>query len=56
MAKSNRILVGLVCKDCNQQNYVTVRSKVNTQEPLKLRKFCNKCKKQTDHKEKKKLD
>lgn len=53
--KGSRMLVGLVCEVCNKQNYVTVKNKINTTAALKLKKYCNKCKKRTVHKEKKKL-
>jgi len=54
--KGSRVLVGLVCEVCKSQNYTTEKNKVNTTEPLKLKKYCNVCRKTTDHKEKKKLD
>lgn len=54
--KGSRSKVGLVCKVCSSQNYVTVRNKVNTQESLALKKYCRVCAQTTDHKEKKKLD
>lgn len=53
--KGSRTQIGLVCTICNKQNYITEKSKVNTTEALKLKKFCNKCRKRTEHKEKKKL-
>ncbi len=53
--KGSRTQVGLVCIICNKQNYVTEKSKVNTTEALKLKKYCNKWGKRTIHKEKKKL-
>lgn len=53
--KGSRILVGLVCEQCKQQNYVVQKNKLNTQEALKLKKYCSRCKKHTAHKEKKKL-
>lgn len=53
--KGSRVLVGLVCEVCGKQNYVTEKNKLNTAEPLKLKKYCNRCKKQTTHKENKKL-
>lgn len=53
--KGSRVLVGLVCEVCSKQNYVTEKNKLNTAEPLKLKKYCNRCKKQTTHKENKKL-
>jgi len=56
MAKGSRIIVGLVCEVCKSQNYVVEKNKVNTTTGLKLKKYCNKCKKHTVHKENKKLD
>ncbi len=53
--KGSRVLVGLVCEECGKQNYITEKNKVNTTEPLKLKKYCSRCKKQTIHKENKKL-
>lgn len=53
--KGSRVLIGLVCEVCNKQNYVSEKNKINTTEPVKLKKYCNKCKKTTVHKEKKKL-
>ncbi|PIY72092.1 50S ribosomal protein L33 [Candidatus Roizmanbacteria bacterium CG_4_10_14_0_8_um_filter_33_9] len=54
--KGSRMLVGLVCSVCSKQNYIVEKNKVNTPTALKLKKYCNKCKKNTDHKERKKLD
>ncbi|MDA1316432.1 MAG: 50S ribosomal protein L33 [bacterium] len=54
--KGSRIIIGLVCKTCSSMNYVTEKNKVNTVEPLALKKYCKMCNKATDHKEKKKLD
>lgn len=54
--KGSRIMVGLICSVCNHQNYVTDRNKVNTTNPLKLKKYCNNCRKTVEHKERKKLD
>ncbi len=54
--KGSRTLLGLVCEVCGKQNYVTQKNKVNTTEPIKLKKYCNKCRKTTQHKERKKLD
>ncbi len=54
--KSSRQLLGLICEVCKKQNYVTQKSKLNTPDALKLTKYCNKCRKHTPHKEKKKLD
>jgi large subunit ribosomal protein L33 len=54
--KGSRILVGLICEVCKQQNYVTEKNKVNTTAGLKMKKYCRFCKKRTAHKEIKKLD
>jgi len=54
--KGSRVLLGLVCEVCGKQNYVTQKNKVNTTEPIKLKKYCNQCKKTAMHKERKKLD
>lgn len=54
--KGSRILIGLTCEACNKQNYVVKKNKVNTTTGLKLKKYCNNCKKHMMHKERKKLD
>lgn len=54
--KGARILVGLTCEVCKSLNYVVEKNKLNTTAPLKLKKYCRKCKKHQFHKETKKLD
>lgn len=54
--KGARILFGLICEVCKKQNYVSEKNKITTTNSLKLKKYCNKCKKRTVHKENKKLD
>jgi len=54
--KGSRILIGLVCENCKRLNYVTEKNKVNTPEKLKIKKYCQACKKRTVHQETKKLD
>lgn len=49
-------MFGLVCTVCKRQNYVSEKNKTNTTSPLKFNKYCLKCRKHTEHKEKKKLD
>ena len=49
--KGSRVTVGLICTECNSRNYLTERNKVNTEEKLRLPKFCRNCRKKTDHKE-----
>ncbi|MEK7534610.1 MAG: 50S ribosomal protein L33 [Patescibacteria group bacterium] len=51
----NRIKVGLVCTVCKSRNYITTRNKVNTPEKLRLKKFCKRCRKVTEHRETEKL-
>ncbi len=53
--KGSRIIVGLTCTVCKRRNYITERNKVNTEEKLKLNKYCPQCKKRTPHKEVQKL-
>ena len=53
--KGHRVLFGLVCSVCKSQNYVSEKSKLNTTSALKLNKYCKRCKKRTEHTEKKKL-
>ena len=53
--KGARTDLGLVCQECGRHNYVTSRNKINTPDALKLNKFCQQCRKVTEHKEKKKL-
>ena len=53
--KGARVKIGLVCTICQRQNYTTEKNKTNTQEKLVLKKYCLKCRKQTEHKERKKL-
>lgn len=53
--KGARLKFGLVCEVCLGQNYVTEKSKLNTPDALKLKKYCRRCKNHTAHKEKKKL-
>ncbi|MAG59750.1 50S ribosomal protein L33 [Candidatus Woesebacteria bacterium] len=56
MAKrGGRQLYGLVCSDCKSQNYITEKNKTNMEGKLTLRKFCRRCRKQTEHKERQKL-
>ncbi len=53
--KGARVLLGLVCDQCKNQNYVTEKNKINNPNPLKLKKYCKKCNQLTIHIEKKKL-
>ena len=53
--KGAREFVGMICSVCKSQNYITQRNKVNIETKLQLKKYCNKCRKQTLHKETTKL-
>jgi large subunit ribosomal protein L33 len=53
--KGARELVGMICKECKSQNYVTERNKINMEGKLAIKKYCKKCRKQTEHKETSKL-
>lgn len=49
--KGNRLMIGLLCIECNSLNYMTERNRVNTPDKLKMDKYCSKCRKKTAHKE-----
>ena len=55
MAKKNenRALVSLMCEECKNINYTEEKNKKNTPEKLELNKYCPKCGRHTEHKEKK---
>lgn len=55
MAKKGeaRERVTLQCSECKEENYRTEKNKKNTTERLDLKKYCPRCKKATEHKEKK---
>ncbi len=53
--KGAREIVVMVCSVCKNQNYVTTRNKINMEGKLVLKKYCNLCKKVTEHKETSKL-
>ena len=53
--KGHRILIGLVCSECGKRNYTTEKNKLNNPSKLEIKKYCNKCKKHTTHKETSKL-
>ncbi|HCC23130.1 TPA: 50S ribosomal protein L33 [Candidatus Falkowbacteria bacterium] len=44
-------LIKLQCKECRSINYHTKRNKKKIKEKLELNKFCNTCRKHTEHKE-----
>ncbi|HDS08854.1 MAG TPA: 50S ribosomal protein L33 [Firmicutes bacterium] len=46
-------IVILLCEICKKKNYTTMRNKKTNKEKLNLKKYCNKCRKHTLHKESK---
>lgn len=55
MAKKGEVRenITLVCEECKEENYRKEKNKRNNPERLELKKYCNKCRKTTTHKEKK---
>lgn len=51
MASDKRVQVTLECQECKRRNYITTKSKSNTQERLELKKFCRWCRQHTTHRE-----
>ena len=49
--KTKENLVKLRCSECKNINYYTSRNKKKIKEKLELNKFCNHCRKHTEHKE-----
>lgn len=45
--------ITLVCTTCKNENYRVEKNKRNTPDRLELNKYCPKCRKHTEHKEKK---
>jgi len=54
MAKEDRISITLKCTECGEENYLTSKNKKHQPERIEKKKYCNRCRKQTLHKEKKK--
>ena len=52
MAKSkNRDIITLECSTCKRRNYTTTKNKKNNSERMTLNKYCQFCRKHTEHKE-----
>ena len=51
MARGNRVLVQLECKDCKERNYCTNKNKRTHPDRLELKKYCRWCRKHTPHRE-----
>ena len=49
--KPMREIITLQCPTCKNRNYSTTKNKKTTTGRLEMSKFCNTCRKHTDHKE-----
>ncbi len=45
--------VKLVCTECKEENYDTNKNKKLNPERLEMKKYCPRCRRHTNHKEKK---
>ena len=48
---ANRVIVTLECKDCKERNYSTTKNKRTTPDKLEFSKYCQRCRKHTNHRE-----
>ncbi len=48
-----RLNVTMKCLECGDENYITNKNKRNTPSRMEFKKFCPKCNKSTNHREKK---
>jgi large subunit ribosomal protein L33 len=48
-----REIITLQCTECKERNYSTTKNKKTTTGRLEFKKFCNRCRKHTPHKESK---
>ncbi len=53
MANDARVKITLVCTECNERIYDTMKNKKNDPDRLELKKYCRFCRKHTLHKESK---
>jgi large subunit ribosomal protein L33 len=44
-------IITLQCTDCKERNYTTIKNKRNDPDRMELRKFCNRCRSHTSHRE-----
>lgn len=48
-----RVQVTLVCTECGDENYITMKNKKNTPDRIEKMKYCPRLRKRTLHREKK---
>jgi large subunit ribosomal protein L33 len=46
-----REIITLQCNDCKNRNYTTTKNRKKHTDRMETKKFCNTCRKQTDHRE-----
>jgi large subunit ribosomal protein L33 len=51
MAAKNQTILTMACADCKERNYQTSKNKKNVKDRLRLKKFCPRCRKHTEHAE-----
>ena len=52
MAKrADRVVVTLACSECRERNYTTEKNRRNDSGRITLKKYCRRCRKQTEHRE-----
>lgn len=49
--KGNRVFIHLACTDCKERNYTTEKNKRNDTGRMEIKKFCNRCRNHTLHRE-----
>lgn len=52
---SKRDEIILACSECGEQNYINSRNKKTHPDKMEIKKYCPRCRKETLHKETKKL-
>ena len=53
MAGKGRENIIFKCSECNEENYLGTRNKRKHPEKMTIKKYCSRCNKMTEHKEKK---
>ena len=49
--KTKRIIIQLQCTKCREKNYTTTKNTQTQKEKIKIKKYCPRCRKHTEHKE-----
>ncbi len=50
--REDRVVMQLACEVCDSVNYATSKNRRTTTGRLEIRKYCNTCRRHTDHREK----